>query len=123
MVRRMSSSRQWGSFGRKIFVENLENGGDFGSGPRPVCGREREQREGVNAEMRRATDDAASGLCTGAMAGGARKGAGSGPAAVAVADNRDVELRCRNWDGRMRMENGFFQDRVMHEHDSFSAAD
>ena len=80
-----------GGFGEQIFLEDFKNRGDFGGGPLPVRGREREESEGVNAEMRRAADDAAGGLGAGAMAGGARQGAGGGPAAVAVADDGDVQ--------------------------------
>jgi hypothetical protein len=77
----------------------------------------------MNAEVRRAADDAAGGFSTRAMAGGARQGAGSGPAAVAVADNCDVKRGCRRREGRVMLEDSFFQDRVVHEHDSFSATD
>ena len=47
--------------------------------------------QGVNPQPRGSFDDAASGLRTGAVTGGARQRARSGPAAVAVGDDGDVQ--------------------------------
>ena len=63
------------------------------------------------------------GLGSGAMSRGARQCASGGPSSVAVANDGDMQLGSRRGNGRARMEDSFFENRVMHEHDSFSAAD
>jgi hypothetical protein len=57
------------------------------------------------------------------MACGARESASGGPAAVAVANDGDVKLGSRRGERRAGMVDSFIENRVMHEHDSFSAAD
>jgi len=120
-----------GGFGDKIFLKNLQDGRDLGGRALPVCGREGEEGEGVNPQVRRAADDAAGGFGSSAVAGRAWQGAGSGPAAIAVADDGDVELGGRRRERRMVLPELLLQDfllrlmgeRVQHEHASFSAAD
>jgi len=77
-------------FGQKIFVEDAQNSGDFRWWPLPIGGRQCKKCERVDAETWRRFDDCACGLSPGAMPRGARQAASSGPAAIAVGDDRDV---------------------------------
>jgi hypothetical protein len=63
---------------------------DLAARPSPVVGREREQREHLDAELARRFDDALDGVRAGAMAGGAIEAALRAPAPVAVHHDRDV---------------------------------
>ncbi len=58
--------------------------------PRPVLGREGEQRQDGNAELARAAHDAAHRVGAAAMAGDARQAARLRPPAVAIHDDGDV---------------------------------
>src|SRR5579864_5725345 len=65
-----------GGFSHEVFPKNLENGRDFSSRPTPIGGGESKEGKCVDAEVRRAADDATGGFRTSTMAGGARQGAG-----------------------------------------------
>src|SRR5271170_4830757 len=91
-------------FRQKIFVQNIQNGADFGSGTLPVGGGKREEREGVNAEAWGGFDDGASGFGSGTVPGGPRKSLGGGPAAVAVRNDGYVQRVLRGGLCRRRQE-------------------
>src|SRR5207302_2355622 len=84
-----------GGFGEEVFVEQAEDGGDFGGGALPVRGGKREERERVNADARRGFDDAARGFGSGAMTCGTRQAARRGPASVAIGNDGDVQALTR----------------------------
>ena len=78
-------------------MKDAQNFGDLRGRTFPIGGRQCEQGEGVNAQTRRGFNYGARGLGTGAVASRAGEAAGSGPAAVAVGDDGDVDgARKRN---------------------------
>ena len=84
-----------GGFGEQVFVEQAQDGVDFGGGALPVRGGKREERERVNADARRGFDDAARGFGSGAMTCGTRQAARRGPASVAIGNDGDVQALTR----------------------------
>jgi len=77
--------------GQQIFMKDAKDRGDFGGGPLPIGRGQGEQREGVNAKARCSLNDGASGLCAGAVTGGARQAAGR--VATPVFTAKDLWLR------------------------------
>ena len=89
-------------FREQVFVEQPQDGVHFGRRPLPVRGREREERQRVNAEPWRRFDNVARGFRSGTVAGGTRQPARSGPSAVAVGNDGHVQTRVRGAD-KLRM--------------------
>ena len=119
MLRRTPSSRQWEVSAWRYSSQYPQDGVHFRGRTLPVGGGKREQRQRVNAQVRRAPDDAPCRFGPGAVAFRARQASRRGPAAVAIANDRHVHL-----DGRVGRHRGARDpaDRVLHEHAAFSAA-
>ena len=80
-------------FGAKILFEQREQGNDLAHGAVPVVRGKRVERKGANAQAGSGAHDAANGFHAGAMSFGASEAARGGPAAIAIEENGDVELR------------------------------
>ena len=73
-----------------VAAEEPHQADDLGGGPLPVLGREGEERQVADGEVRAALDDLAHALGPALVTGKPRQSAARGPAAVAVHDDRDV---------------------------------
>ena len=87
---RMLFCRSVSSSMTQIALEQRHQHADFGLRPLPVLGRERVEREDLDAQPGRGLDDVAHGVDAGAMPFDARQVPARGPAAVAVHDDGDV---------------------------------
>ena len=88
--RRMSFFWSSGSLLPEVVAQQTPEGFDFGAGTLPVFDREGVEGERLDAEARAGFDGGADGADAGFVASDARQTAASGPAAVAVHDDRDV---------------------------------
>src|SRR5919108_3928158 len=84
---------QRGRFGGKISLEKTHERGHFARWTLPVVGRERVQRERLDADTWCCLDNTTDRVSAGAMAGGAWKSARGGPSAVSIHNDRDVKVR------------------------------
>ena len=80
-------------FCKKVLLQQTQDGLDFGSGTLPIRGGKREKRQCMNAHAGRSLDHAAGRLRSRAMTCGARQTSRSGPSAIAVRDDGDVQPR------------------------------
>src|SRR5208337_1466983 len=102
----------------EVFLQYSQNGVHFSGRTLPVCGGKREQCQCVDAELRRAPDNAPSRFRPGAVTLRAWQPSFSGPAAVTIANDRDMHL-----DGRIcRQQVRAIPNRVFHEPAASSAA-
>ena len=102
----------------EVMVEDLQNRRDLTGWPLPVRRGKREEREGVNPQVRGAANDASGGFCASTVTRGARETTRGCPAAVAVADDGHMETVIG---GRGNFPKVLPGDRL-HQHAHFSAA-
>src|SRR6266403_4822383 len=78
-------------FGQQVFVQQSQNGVDFGRRPLPVRRGKCKQGERMDSKSRSHRNDAPRRLRPGAMPGGTGQASSNGPTAVAIRDDGDVQ--------------------------------
>src|SRR5438477_7337335 len=99
-------------------MEQAKDRIDFGRRALPVGGRDGEQGERVDAQLGSSFNDGTAGFRSRAMARGAPQATRSGPAAVAIGNDGDMQHGRRK---RRRSIEDVLQDNVLNGHDDVSS--